>query len=189
MPPLGRVEFLADSIDALFNTTPSPSETSMSDTLAHDFTADSIDGQPQPLAAFKGRLLLVVNTASACGLTPQFAGLEALWKDLQGRGLTVIGFPSNEFAGQDPGSNEEIAAFCQSRYGVSFPMMAKVQVNGAEAHPLWQWLRAQAPGPAADGAIQWNFTKFLIGRDGQVLQRFEPTEKPETMRPAIEAAL
>ena len=189
MPPLGRVEFLADSIDALFNPTPSASETSMSDTLAHDFTAETIDGQPQPLAAFKGRLLLVVNTASACGLTPQFAGLEALWKDFQGRGLSVIGFPSNEFAGQDPGTNEEIAAFCQSRYGVSFPMMAKVQVNGGDAHPLWQWLRARAPGPAADGAIQWNFTKFLIGRDGRVLQRFEPTAKPETMRPVIEAAL
>jgi len=121
----------------------------MSDTLAHDFTAETIDGQPQPLSAFKGRLLLVVNTASACGLTPQFAGLETLWKDLQARGLTVIGFPSNEFAGQDPGTNEEIAAFCQSRYGVS----------------------------------------FLIGRDGRVLQRFEPTAKPETMRPVIEAAL
>lgn len=161
----------------------------MSDTLAHNFSADTIDGRPQPLAAFSGRLLLVVNTASACGLTPQFAGLEALWKDLQGSGLTVIGFPSNEFAGQDPGSNDEIAAFCQKNYGVSFPMMTKVEVNGAGAHPLWQWMRQQAPGPAADGAIQWNFTKFLIGRDGRVLRRFEPTEKPEAMRPAIEAAL
>jgi glutathione peroxidase len=161
----------------------------MSDPLAHDFSAHTIYGQPQPLSAFRGRLLLVVNTASACGLTPQFAGLEALWKDLQGRGLTVVGFPSNEFAGQDPGSNEEIAAFCQKNYGVSFPMMAKVQVNGPQAHPLWQWLRSQAPGPAADGAIQWNFTKFLIGRDGRVLQRFEPTEKPEALRPVVEAAL
>jgi glutathione peroxidase len=161
----------------------------MSDTSVYNFSADTIDGQPQPLEAFRGRLLLVVNTASACGLTPQFAGLEALWKDLQGRGLTVIGFPSNEFAGQDPGSNDEIAAFCQKNYGVSFPMMAKVEVNGAGAHPLWQWMRQQAPGPAADGAIQWNFTKFLIGRDGQVLRRFEPTEKPEAMRPAFEAAL
>lgn len=161
----------------------------MSDPLAHDFSAHTIDGQPQPLSAFRGRLLLVVNTASACGLTPQFAGLETLWKDLQGRGLTVVGFPSNEFAGQDPGSNEEVAAFCQKNYGVSFPMMAKVQVNGPQAHPLWKWLRSQAPGPAADGAIQWNFTKFLIGRDGRVLQRFEPTEKPEALRPVVEAAL
>ena len=161
----------------------------MSDSLAHDFSAHTIDGQAQPLSAFRGRLLLVVNTASACGLTPQFAGLETLWKDLQGRGLTVVGFPSNEFAGQDPGSNKEIAAFCKKNYGVSFPMMAKVQVNGPQAHPLWQWLRSQAPGPAADGAIQWNFTKFLIGRDGRVLQRFEPTEKPEALRPVVEAAL
>lgn len=161
----------------------------MSNTLAHDFSASTIDGRPQPLSAFSGRVLLVVNTASACGLTPQFAGLETLWKDLQGRGLTVIGFPSNEFAGQDPGSNEEIAAFCQKNYGVSFPMMAKVQVNGAQAHPLWQWMKAQALGPASDGAIQWNFTKFLIGRDGQVVRRFEPAEKPEAMRSVIEAAL
>jgi glutathione peroxidase len=115
--------------------------------------------------------------------------LEALWKDLQGRGMTVVGFPSNEFAGQDPGSNEEIAAFCEKNYGVSFPMMAKVEVNGPQAHPLWKWMRAQAPGPAADGAIQWNFTKFLIGRDGRVLKRFEPVEKPEALRPVIEAAL
>ncbi|MEI6025333.1 MAG: glutathione peroxidase [Betaproteobacteria bacterium] len=161
----------------------------MSDTLVYDFSADTIDGRTQPSEAYRGRLLLVVNTASACGLTPQFAGLEVLWKDLQGRGLTVIGFPSNEFAGQDPGSNDEIAAFCQKNYGVSFPMMAKVEVNGVGAHPLWQWMRQQAPGPAADGAIQWNFTKFLIGRDGRVLRRFEPTEKPEAMRSAIEAAL
>ena len=161
----------------------------MSDTLAHDFTADSIDGQPQPLAAFKGRLLLVVNTASACGLTPQFAGLEALWKDLQGRGLTVIGFPSNEFAGQDPGSNEEIAAFCQTRYGVSFPMMAKVQVNGAGAHPLWQWLKAEAPGVLGTEAIKWNFTKFLVGRDGRVKKRYAPNDAPEALRADIEKAL
>ena len=161
----------------------------MSNTLVHEFIADTIDGRPQPLSAFSGRVMLVVNTASACGLTPQFAGLEALWKDFQGRGLTVIGFPSNEFAGQDPGSNDEIAAFCQKNYGVSFPMMAKVEVNGAQAHPLWQWMKAQAPGPAADGAIQWNFTKFLIGRDGRVVRRFEPVEKPEAMRLAIEAAL
>jgi glutathione peroxidase len=161
----------------------------MSKPLAYDFSADTIDGRAQPLSAFQGRVLLVVNTASACGLTPQFAGLEALWKDLQGRGMTVVGFPSNEFAGQDPSSNEEIAAFCQKSYGVSFPMMAKVEVNGPQAHPLWKWMRAQAPGPAADGAIQWNFTKFLIGRDGRVLKRFEPVEKPEALRPVIEAAL
>lgn len=161
----------------------------MSDTLAYDFSAQTIDGSQQPLSDFRGRLLLVVNTASACGYTPQFAGLEALWKGLQDRGLTVIGFPSNEFGAQDPGSNAEIAAFCQKNFGVSFPMMAKVQVNGHAAHPLWQWLRAQAPGTAPDGAIGWNFAKFLIGRDGRVLRRFEPGDKPEALRPVIEAAL
>jgi glutathione peroxidase len=194
-PPWLQVEAVADSIRDVELTDlppaggPSPTEAPMSTPLAYDFSADTIDGRAQPLSAFQGRVLLVVNTASACGLTPQFAGLEALWKDLQGRGMTVVGFPSNEFAGQDPGSNEEIAAFCQKNYGVSFPMMAKVEVNGPQAHPLWKWMRAQAPGPAADGAIQWNFTKFLIGRDGRVLKRFEPVEKPEALRPVIEAAL
>ena len=161
----------------------------MSEQLAHDFSADTIDGRPQSLAEFRGRLLLVVNTASACGYTPQFAGLESLWQDFQGRGLTVIGFPSNEFGGQDPGSNGEIAAFCQKNYGVSFPMMAKVQVNGPQAHPFWKWLRQQAPGTSPDGAISWNFAKFLVGRDGRVLQRFEPGDKPAELRPVIEAAL
>jgi glutathione peroxidase len=161
----------------------------MSEHLAYDFSADTIDGRPQPLSDFKGRLLLVVNTASACGYTPQFAGLESLWKEFQGRGLTVMGFPSNEFGAQDPGSNGEIATFCQKNYGVSFPMMAKVQVNGPQAHPLWQWLREQAPGTSPDGAIAWNFAKFLIGRDGRVLQRFEPGDKPASLRPAIDAAL
>ena len=161
----------------------------MSEHLAHDFSADTIDGRPQSLAEFRGRLLLVVNTASACGYTPQFAGLESLWQDFQGRGLTVIGFPSNEFGGQDPGSNGEIAAFCQKNYGVSFPMMAKVQVNGPQAHPFWKWLRQQAPGTSPDGAISWNFAKFLVGRDGRVLQRFEPGDKPAELRPVIEAAL
>jgi glutathione peroxidase len=161
----------------------------MSEHLAYDFSADTIDGRPQPLSDYSGQLLLVVNTASACGYTPQFAGLESLWKEFQGRGLTVMGFPSNEFGAQDPGSNGEIAAFCQKNYGVSFPMMAKVQVNGPQAHPLWQWLREQAPGTSPDGAIAWNFAKFLIGRDGRVLQRFEPGDKPAALRPAIEAAL
>ena len=161
----------------------------MSEHLAYDFSADTIDGRPQPLSDFSGRLLLVVNTASACGYTPQFAGLETLWKEFQGRGLTVMGFPSNEFGAQDPGSNGEIASFCQKNYGVSFPMMSKVQVNGPQAHPLWQWLREQAPGTSPDGAIAWNFAKFLIGRDGRVLQRFEPGDQPAALRPAIEAAL
>ena len=134
-------------------------------------------------------MLLIVNTASACGFTPQFAGLEQLWKDYRERGLVVIGFPSNEFGGQDPGSNEEIAGFCQLNYGVSFPMMAKVKVNGGDAHPLWKWLKGEKPGILGIEMIKWNFTKFLVGRDGQVLKRFGPNDAPESLRSDIEAAL
>ena len=154
-----------------------------------DFEAQDITGATLPLERFRGRVLLVVNTASACGFTPQFAGLEALWKDYGDRGLTVLGFPSNEFGGQDPGSNDEIAGFCQKNYGVSFPMMAKLQVNGADAHPLWQWLKQEAPGILGTEGIKWNFTKFLIGRDGRVLKRYAPNDKPESLRADIEAAL
>jgi glutathione peroxidase len=155
----------------------------------YDFEALDIAGQPLKLADHRGQVLLVVNTASACGFTPQFKGLEALWKDYGTRGLVVIGFPSNEFGGQDPGSNDEIASFCQLNYGVSFPMAAKVQVNGAQAHPLWQWLKAQAPGVLGTEGIKWNFTKFLVGRDGQVLKRYAPTDTPEALRADIEKAL
>ena len=157
--------------------------------IAHDFEASSITGENQSLAAYRGRVLLIVNTASACGFTPQFAGLEALWKTYGPRGLTVLGFPSNEFGGQDPGSNAEIAGFCQKNYGVSFPMMAKVEVNGSGAHPLWQWLKEEAPGILGTEAIKWNFTKFLVGRDGRVLKRYAPNDKPESLAADIEAAL
>ena len=156
---------------------------------AFDFKAVAIDGQPADLASQRGRVLLIVNTASACGFTPQFKGLEQLWKDYAARGLVVIGFPSNEFGGQDPGSNEEISSFCQLNYGVSFPMMAKVKVNGADAHPLWQWLKAEKPGILGTEAIKWNFTKFLVGRDGQVLKRYAPNDAPQDLRRDIEAAL
>jgi len=156
---------------------------------AWDFDATTIAGQPLALASLRGRVLLVVNTASACGFTPQFAGLEALWKRYQEQGLTVVGFPSNEFGGQDPGSNDEIAGFCQLNYGVSFPMMEKIKVNGSEAHPLWQWLKKEKKGILGIGAIKWNFTKFLIGRDGQVLGRYAPTDTPESIARDIEAAL
>jgi len=157
--------------------------------IAHDFEASSITGENQSLAAYRGRVLLIVNTASACGFTPQFAGLEALWKTYGPRRLTVLGFPSNEFGGQDPGSNAEIAGFCQKNYGVSFPMMAKVEVNGSGAHPLWQWLKEEAPGILGTEAIKWNFTKFLVGRDGRVLKRYAPNDKPESLAADIEAAL
>ena len=155
----------------------------------YDFEALSIDGRPAHLGTQRGKVLLIVNTASQCGFTPQFAGLEQLWHDYRDRGLVIVGFPSNEFAGQDPGSNEEIAGFCQRNYGVSFPMMAKVKVNGREAHPLWKWLKAEAPGLLGSEAVKWNFTKFLVGRDGRVIGRYAPTDTPESMRKDIETAL
>jgi glutathione peroxidase len=156
---------------------------------AFDFDATSITGAPAPLAEHKGKVVLIVNTASACGFTPQFEGLEALWKTYRDRGLVVIGFPSNQFGAQDPGSNGEIAQFCQKNYGVDFPMMSKVNVNGGDAHPLWQWLTAEAPGLLGTKAIKWNFTKFLVGRDGQVIKRYAPNDAPKSLQADIEAAL
>ena len=154
-----------------------------------DFEALSIDGKPAQLASQRGKVMLIVNTASECGFTPQFAGLEELWKTYAAKGLVVMGFPSNEFGGQDPGADSEIASFCQVNYGVSFPMMGKVKVNGAQAHPLWQWLTKEAPGILGSKSVKWNFTKFLIGRDGKVLKRYAPTDKPESLKADIEAAL
>lgn len=158
-------------------------------TTAYDFEATTIDGKPAPLSAQRGKVLLIVNTASACGFTPQFAGLEALWKKYADKGLAIVGFPSNQFGHQDPGSNDEIATFCQTNYGVSFPMMAKTDVNGSDAHPLYKWLTAEAPGILGTKAIKWNFTKFLVGKDGQVLKRYAPTDTPESLSADIEAAL
>ena len=158
-------------------------------TSIYDFTATGIDGQPVPLSQFKGQALLVVNTASACGFTPQFAGLEALHKSYGAKGLAVLGFPCNQFGAQDKGSNSEIASFCQLNYGVSFPMMAKIEVNGTGADPLYQWLCAEAPGLLGTKAIKWNFTKFLVGKNGQVLKRYAPTDTPKSLEKAIEAAL
>ena len=155
----------------------------------YDFEASSIAGKPVPLSDFRGKVLLIVNTASACGFTPQFAGLEELHKEYADRGLAVLGFPCNQFGSQDPGSNEEIGQFCQVNYGVSFPMMAKVEVNGSKADPLWQWLKAQAPGMLGSEAIKWNFTKFLVGRDGQVIKRYAPNDEPDKLRAEIEKAL
>jgi glutathione peroxidase len=155
----------------------------------YDFEALSIDGKTASLSTQRGKVLLIVNTASACGFTPQFAGLEELWKDYAAAGLVVVGFPSNQFGNQDPGANDDIASFCQLNYGVSFPMMAKVDVNGANAHPLWRWLTRQAPGLLGSTGIKWNFTKFLVGRDGAVIKRYAPTDTPQSMRKDIEAAL
>ena len=155
----------------------------------HDFEAVSIDGQRAQFASQKGKVLLIVNTASACGLTPQLAGLQALWDRYRDRGLVIVGFPCNQFGGQDPGSEAEIAQFCSRDYGVSFPMMAKVEVNGDGAHPLWRWLKAEAPGLLGSEAIKWNFTKFLVGRDGRVIKRYAPTDTPASLERDIEAAL
>jgi glutathione peroxidase len=158
-------------------------------TTVYDFEATTIDGKAAPLAAQRGKVLLIVNTASACGFTPQFAGLEALYKKYADKGLVVVGFPSNQFGHQDPGSNDEISSFCQLNYGVSFPMMAKTDVNGGDAHPLYKWLTAEAPGILGTKAIKWNFTKFLVGKDGQVIKRYAPTDTPESLSADIEAAL
>ena len=161
----------------------------MAATSIYDFEALSITGKPAHLSTQRGKVLLIVNTASACGFTPQFSGLEQLWEDYRDQGLVVIGFPSNEFGAQDPGANAEIASFCQLNYGVSFPMMGKVQVNGQQAHPLWLWLKAQAPGLLGSEGVKWNFTKFLVGRDGTVLKRYAPNDTPQSLRRDIEKAL
>jgi glutathione peroxidase len=158
-------------------------------TTLYDFDALQIDGSAVPLARYKGQAMLIVNTASACGFTPQFAGLEELHQQYGAKGLVVLGFPCNQFGAQDAGSNSEIAEFCQLNYGVSFPMMAKIEVNGAGAHPLYQWLCKEAPGLLGSKAIKWNFTKFLVGKDGQVLKRYAPTDTPASLAKDIEAAL
>ncbi len=155
----------------------------------YDFDAQQMNGQTVPLSQYQGTVLLIVNTASACGFTPQFGGLEELHKEYADKGLVVLGFPCNQFGSQDPGSNDEIASFCQLNYGVSFPMMAKVAVNGVEADPLFQWLCAEAPGLLGSKAIKWNFTKFLVGRDGQVIRRYAPTDTPQSLARDIEKAL
>ncbi len=155
----------------------------------YDFSALQINGKSIALKKFKGKPMLIVNTASACGFTPQFAGLEKLHATYGPRGLVVLGFPCNQFGSQDPGSNTEIANYCQLNYGVGFPMMAKIDVNGEQAAPLYQWLSAQAPGLLGTKAIKWNFTKFLVGKDGAVLKRYAPTDTPASLAGDIEAAL
>ena len=161
----------------------------MTEPSLRDFEATDITGARVPLSSMAGKLLLIVNTASQCGFTPQFGGLETLWQTYKDRGLVVLGFPSNQFGHQDPGDNAQIASFCQRNYGVSFPMMAKVDVNGGAAHPLYQWLKSEAPGLLGSQAIKWNFTKFLVGRDGRVIRRYAPQDAPAKLAADIEAAL
>ena len=158
-------------------------------TTAFDFDAVAIDGHPLALKDLAGKALLVVNTASACGFTPQFAGLEALHQKYASQGLVVLGFPCNQFGAQDKGSDAEIGSFCQKNYGVSFAMMSKVKVNGADAHPLFQWLTKEARGILGTQAIKWNFTKFLVGPDGVVRKRYAPTDTPGSLARDIEALL
>jgi glutathione peroxidase len=154
----------------------------------YDFTASALSGEPVPLKQFQGQVLLIVNTASACGFTPQYRGLEALYREFAPRGFSVLGFPCNQFGGQEPGGPEEIGAFCKGKYDVSFPMFGKIDVNGAAADPLYKFLRAEKTG-LLGSAIKWNFTKFLVDRSGRVVSRRAPTTKPETLKKQIEALL
>ena len=158
-------------------------------TSVHHFEARSINGQPAKLQDYEGKVLLIVNTASKCGLTPQFEGLEKLYAKYKDQGLVILGFPCNQFGQQEPGSNDEIEEFCQMNYGVSFPMLEKIDVNGASTHPLFQHLKSQAPGLLGTEKIKWNFTKFLVNKEGDVLDRFAPSTKPKKLESAIEQAL
>jgi len=158
-------------------------------TTVYEFQALDIAGRETPLAQYRGEVLLIVNTASKCGFTPQYEGLEALHRQLSPRGFAVLGFPCNQFASQEPGDAAEIANFCKLSFDVSFPMFAKVEVNGAGAHPLFAWLKAQAPGLLGSQAVKWNFTKFLVDRSGKVVGRYAPTTPPEAIRRDIEALL
>lgn len=154
----------------------------------HDFTVPNIDGNEVKLSKFKGQVVLVVNVASRCGLTPQYEALEALYRKEKARGFTVLGFPANNFGNQEPGSNEEIKEFCSAKFNVSFPMFSKISVKGEDIHPLYKWLLAQTDNP---NDIEWNFAKFLVGRDGKVIARFAPGAKPDSVEvtKAVEAAL
>ncbi len=163
----------------------------MADTTAsvYDFTVNTIMGLPKSMEDYRGKVLLIVNTASKCGFTPQFAGLEALYQQYKERGFVVLGFPCNQFAEQDPGANDEILSFCQVNYGVTFPMFDKINVNGANAHPLFEYLKKEAPGALGLTSVKWNFTKFLVDRAGKVVKRFAPNAEPASLIPDIEALL
>jgi glutathione peroxidase len=158
-------------------------------TTVYDFSATTIDGKPRKLADYKGKVLLVVNTASKCGFTPQYKGLEELYKKYAAKGFAVLGFPSNQFGQQEPGPESEIAEFCEMNYGVTFPMFAKVDVNGDAAHPLFKYLTSTKKGLLGSEGIKWNFTKFLVDKNGEVVERYAPTTKPEDLAKDIEKAL
>ncbi len=158
-------------------------------TTAWDFDVRTLAGKPAKLSDWRGQVALVVNTASRCGLTPQYRGLQALYDRFRDRGFVVLGFPSNQFAQQEPGSSDEIAEFCETNYGVSFPMFEKIDVNGDDAHPLFKWLKAEKPGALGIEAIKWNFSKFLVDREGRVVERYAPTTEPEAIAADIEKLL
>jgi glutathione peroxidase len=158
-------------------------------TTIYDFSAEKLEGGEQSLADYQGKVVLIVNTASKCGFTPQFEGLEKVFEQYTSQGFVVLGFPCNQFAHQDPATNSEIGEFCQRNYGVSFPMFAKIDVNGKDAHPLYKFLTKEAKGLLGSESVKWNFTKFLVGRDGNVIGRYAPTTKPEDMVKDIEKAL
>jgi glutathione peroxidase len=155
----------------------------------YDISLKAADGKETTLKPYEGKVLLIVNVASKCGFTPQYEGLERLYKKFKDRGLMIVGFPCNQFGSQEPGSDSEIQSFCSLNYGVTFPVMAKVDVNGSEAHPIYQTLKKEEPGIFGTEGIKWNFTKFLVGRDGKVLKRFAPATKPEDLDEEIEKAL
>jgi len=155
----------------------------------YDYSVPLLDGRTVGLAAFKGRVLLIVNTASQCGFTPQYAGLEELYRAHKERGFEILGFPCNQFGSQEPGSAEEIGTFCKRNYGVTFPMFSKIDVNGSNAHPLYRFLTQVKPGLFGSRRIKWNFTKFLIDRSGHVVARFAPSTKPQDLAPRVEALL
>jgi glutathione peroxidase len=173
----------------MLSTTSSSSPTAVGGSGIYDIPVETIDGRPTTLGEHRGKVLLIVNTASECGFTPQYEGLEQLYRTHRDAGLVVVGFPCNQFAGQEPGGEAEIKSFCERRFHVTFPMMAKIEVNGKRAHPLYRLLKAHAPGALGSEGIKWNFTKFLVGRDGRVLKRFAPTTKPADLEPEVVAAL
>ena len=160
----------------------------MSQTL-YDFAAQRLNGEPQALEAYRGKVVLIVNTASQCGFTPQYTGLEALYRRFKEQGFVVLGFPCNQFGAQEPGDAEAIGQFCQTRYDVSFPLFAKIDVNGDNTHPLYAWLKREAAGILGTEAIKWNFTKFLINREGKVIDRYAPATRPDELAEAVEALL
>ncbi|HTT40067.1 MAG TPA: glutathione peroxidase [Burkholderiales bacterium] len=161
----------------------------MGSATVYEFSARSIEGKEQSLADYKGKVLLVVNVASECGFTPQYQGLEELHEKFKERGFAVLGFPCNQFGAQEPGDEAQIKSFCETRFGVSFPLFAKIEVNGPGAHPLYEFLKSSEPGLLGTEGIKWNFTKFLVGKDGKPLKRYAPQTKPEAIAGDIEAAL